>query len=128
MKWLFVFLVLRYLPGDGGTGDLDADVVCNLEGDQALFLLDGGNRADDAGLGEYLVVLFQAVDHGLLLLPFLGLGADQQEIDDGEHDEEHGKHAAEAWSLLCVLLAASGIGGGCVLNQEYGLSHGLLFR
>ncbi|MEZ4587525.1 MAG: hypothetical protein R2909_14100 [Gemmatimonadales bacterium] len=51
-----------------------------LDGDPVL--LDLAHLADHAAGGDHDVVLLQALKHGLMPLPGLALGPDDQEVED----------------------------------------------
>ena len=88
-----VFAGLGALVGDGPLGELDADAIsAGLDHDGVfLYRADGAGDATDGG---DFVAKLQAVAHSFNGLLLLVLRTDEQEIENGDHNNDHNNAAA----------------------------------
>ena len=76
--------------GDGLEGadlHLHTGAGGGFDGGHTAFAADEGDV--DAAGGHDLVAFLEAVAVGLLFLGFLGLGPDEEEVEDNNHGDDH---------------------------------------
>lgn len=89
---------------NGRTGYLDANLLCDFQGDHTVG--DSGDASVDTAFGYYLHAAFQVIKKRLLLFGLFLLGPDEHKVKDTKYKDQGDKRgetsSSTSYSTSCV--------------------------